>query len=203
MKISIIYNNEARPGFKAGWGFSCFIESGNKNIVFDTGGEPGSLLYNMKKLELDPRAVDIIVISHDHWDHTGGLDSLIKKNGNKAEVILPKKISPFKVSEGAYSTGLLKSKEGPDEQSLLLLANKGIVVLAGCSHPGVDLILKAAKRRGRAHAIIGGFHGFDKLDALAGIDIIGACHCTQRMDEIKKRFPTQFLEVKAGDVFEF
>ncbi|GAI83771.1 unnamed protein product [marine sediment metagenome] len=45
MKVTIIYDNEvAKEGFKADWGFSCFIEAYGKKILFDTGAN-GSILF--------------------------------------------------------------------------------------------------------------------------------------------------------------
>lgn len=204
MKLTITYNNEAREGFSSGWGFSCLIEAANKKILFDTGNKPEGLLLNMKKLGIDPKKIDIVVISHNHWDHTGGLDGFLRENRNKAKVINPDEFSePTKIINNVYSTGPLKSFLSPKEQSLFIKTEKGLVVVVGCSHPGVDKILKVAKKYGKVRAIIGGFHGFNKFDFLEGIAIIGACHCTQHTQEIKEKFPKQFREIKAGDVLEF
>jgi len=204
MKLKITYNNEAKEGFSSGWGFSCLIEADNKKILFDTGDKHSGLLYNMKKLGIDPKDIEIVVISHNHWDHTGGLNGFLKENGNKAKVINPDDFSkPNKITENVYSTGALDSLMAPKEQSLFIKTKKGLVVIVGCSHPGVDKILDVAENFGRIYAIIGGFHGFSKLERLEGIKIIGACHCTQYMREIKEKFPQQFKEIKAGNVLEF
>ena len=203
MKLIITYNNEARKGFKSGWGFSCFIDVDNKKILFDTGDEPQGLLSNMTKLNINPEDIDIVVISHDHWDHTGGLNGLLEENKNQAYLINPADFSePTNITESVYSTGPLKSFFGPVEQSLFIETKKGLIVIVGCSHPGVDKILNVAKKYGKIHAIIGGFHDFSELDALEGISLIGACHCTQHKQEIKERYPQQFREIRAGDVIE-
>jgi len=48
MKITIIYDNDAEEGFRAGWGFSCLVE-GEKNILFDTGADGPTLLLQYGK----------------------------------------------------------------------------------------------------------------------------------------------------------
>ena len=202
MKLSILYNTTAKRGFKSGWGFSRLID---EKILFDTGADSESLLYNMDKLNINPDAISKIVISHRHYDHTGGLSGLLNRiKGNKPIIIWPDNKHSFKVSEGIYSTGALSSGPlGPKEQSLVIESPKGAILVVGCSHPGVDNILKAAKRiGGNIYAIIGGFHDFDKIDELDGIELIGACHCTQHLQEIKKKFPANFKEINAGDVYD-
>lgn len=77
------------------------------------------------------------------------------------------------------------------------------MVLTGCAHPGVDRILEAAGGAAGVHAVIGGFHGFDRLDALEGVPYLGACHCTQKADEMARRFPAAWQDVRAGVCMEF
>ncbi len=217
MRLTIVYNNEANPGLMSGWGFSALIEECSRKILFDTGCEGNGLLYNLKKLGHDVNDIDILVLSHQQWDHMGGLFDVINLN-DKIDVFaltsfsehLKNEISKRanlelveseqEISKNVYTTGLIKNN--PDEQSLLLKTTKGIIVLAGCSHPGVDKILEIAKEYGKTYAIIGGFHGFSDLDILEGIEIIGASHCTRHINEIKERFPERFKEIKAGDVIE-
>ncbi len=217
VKITIVYNNEAKTGLKSGWGFSSLIESDNKKILFDTGCEGAGLVYNLKQLGHNTGDIDIVVLSHQHWDHTGGLFNLLELN-NDLEVFALKSFSEHmkqeirkraklnevvneeKISSDIFTTGIIENN--PDEQSLILKTSKGIVVVVGCSHPGVDKILDIAKKYGKIYAIIGGFHGFSNLDSLNDIEIIGACHCTQHIDEIRERFPKQFREIEAGDIIE-
>jgi 7,8-dihydropterin-6-yl-methyl-4-(beta-D-ribofuranosyl)aminobenzene 5'-phosphate synthase len=105
-----------------------------------------------------------------------------------------------KIAPNVHTTGLIKNN--PDEQALILKTSKGVVVIAGCSHPGVGRILDIAESHGKVHGIIGGFHGFSDLDALKDIRMIGACHCTEHIAEIKEAFPGQFKEIKTGDVID-
>ncbi|HET9738528.1 MAG TPA: MBL fold metallo-hydrolase, partial [Solirubrobacteraceae bacterium] len=50
-------------------------------VLFDAGLTPDGLVENMRRLELDPRDIDVIVLSHGHWDHTTGMDGLVHRLG--------------------------------------------------------------------------------------------------------------------------
>ena len=79
MKITIVYDNcLSKPGLRTGWGFSSLIEvSGAPPLLFDTGADGATLLYNMRRLGIDPRRIGVIVISHAHGD-LGDLDCEMK-----------------------------------------------------------------------------------------------------------------------------
>ena len=77
MRLKILYDNESEEGFISGWGFSCLIETGKRTILFDTGWDGNILLHNMDKLGVIREEIDTIVISHEHWDHLGGLTYLL------------------------------------------------------------------------------------------------------------------------------
>ena len=197
MKITVVYDNEAKPNLKSDWGFSCLIEN-KKRILFDTGADSAILLYNMKQLDIDPKTINIIILSHNHFDHVGGLDGFLKIN-KKVKIYYPENFSkPTQIYENIFSTGALGTFI--KEQSLILKTNKGIIIIVGCSHPGLENIIDKAKQFGKIYGIIGGFHGFNKFNALKGIELIAPCHCTQFKQEIKQKYPKQFKEIKAGSV---
>ncbi len=154
MKITIIYDNTAfRKDLQADWGFSCLVELDNKKILFDTGASGPILMDNMKKIDIDPTEIHDVFISHDHWDHTGGLSDFLRINPAKVHIpfscqeplnaskVIKVKES-LKISENVFSTGELKNIE----QSLVIKTEHGLVVIVGCSHPGVNKILKAASQ---------------------------------------------------------
>ena len=199
MKITIVYDNEANPGLKSGWGFSCLIE-GKEKLLFDTGGSGENLIYNLRQLNIQPESVAAVVISHNHWDHTGGLKGFSKLNNN-AKVFHPKSFSkPTEISPGVHSTGALGGLIR--EQSLVVNTEKGNLVITGCAHPGLGKIINEAKQLGKIYGLIGGFHGFSKLEKLQEIELIAPCHCTQHKQEMKEKYPAQFVEVKAGSIIE-
>jgi 7,8-dihydropterin-6-yl-methyl-4-(beta-D-ribofuranosyl)aminobenzene 5'-phosphate synthase len=48
-------------------------------LLFDTGVSPDGMIANMDRLEIDARDIEAIVCSHGHYDHTAGLDGLIRR----------------------------------------------------------------------------------------------------------------------------
>ncbi|MCD6080700.1 MAG: MBL fold metallo-hydrolase [Candidatus Omnitrophica bacterium] len=210
MKVTIIYDNTSiRPDLQADWGFSALVEVKEKKILFDTGADGEILLSNMEKLEIEPREIEDIFISHLHWDHTGGLSSFLRRNSqvnlwgpsyfpeakNGGEFVEVKE--PTKLYEGVYSTGELEGIE----QSLCVETAKGIVVIVGCSHPRMKHILKTASGFGKVYGIIGGLHG-NKPETLKDLSLICATHCTQYKSGIKSLYGEKYIEGGAGRVTE-
>ena len=199
MKITVVYNNEANAGLKSGWGFSCLVDY-TQQILFDTGDDGQKLINNFEKANIDPKSVDKVVLSHDHWDHIGGLEGFQKFN-SASEVVRPRAFSqPTELSTGIYSTGALGTI--PKEQSLVAKTEKGNIVVTGCAHPGLERILQTARRLGQIHGVVGGFHDFSAFDALGGTPLIAPCHCTEHTKQIAQRYPRQFKQIRAGSVIE-
>jgi len=199
MKMTIVYDNDANAGLKSGWGFSCLIETEGK-ILFDTGNSGEKLIYNMKQLNVEPKDIGKVAISHNHWDHTGGLKEFLKAN-SKAQVFYPKSFSkPTEISPGIHSTGALGTFI--KEQSLVVNTQKGNIIVTGCAHPGLQNIIEKARQLGTIYGVLGGFHGFSRLEKLQKIALIAPCHCTKYKQEIKQRYPAQFKEIKAGSIIE-
>lgn len=210
MRITITYDNEVwKKGLKADWGFSCLIEVYGKNILFDTGANANILLWNMAKLDIDPTIIDEVVISHAHWDHTGGLSGVLALKSCRVyipfscplppigdEIIRVK--DPLKIHENIFSTGELRGME----QSLVVKTEAGLVVIAGCSHPGVGEIFEEASRRGEIKFLIGGLHGFNEFNMVRDLEKICPAHCTQYKKEIKALYPDKYLDGGVGRVIE-
>ena len=199
MKITILYDNNAHPGFESGWGFSCLVDS-SQRILFDTGDDGKKLIHNFEKANIDPKSVNKVVLSHNHWDHVDGLRGFRKFN-SESEVVHPDDFSEAtEISPGIYTTGALGAL--PKEQSLVVKTEKGNIVITGCAHPGLERILRTAGNLGRIYGVLGGFHGFSKFAELEGIQLIAPCHCTQHTEQIKRKFPAQFEQIQAGSVIE-
>ena len=165
----------------------------------------------MNALSIDPSSINKIAISHEHWDHKGGLKALLRLVGNVELYRLKKqrltgKIRPVfvsdsrEVAEGVYTTGRLEGVV--NEQSLVLKGKAGWYVLVGCSHPGVEQILNAAKQYGKIVGIIGGLHGFNDFPILKDLNFICPCHCTKYKKEMKSLYPETYVDGGVGKVIE-
>jgi 7,8-dihydropterin-6-yl-methyl-4-(beta-D-ribofuranosyl)aminobenzene 5'-phosphate synthase len=72
----LVDNNTSRANLKAEHGLSLWIEYGEKRILFDTG-QSNALVTNAEKLGIDLAQTNAIVLSHGHYDHTGGLYAVL------------------------------------------------------------------------------------------------------------------------------
>ena len=181
-EITVLYNDI--PGdtrLETGHGIACLIEGHEQTILFDTGGDGHLLLENMQKLGKDPEAIGIVVISHQHWDHSGGLFTVLRSTG-PVKAYMPKAFAkdlvshagrlgaevtvvdgPMEIIPGVYSTGQMgddKLVRERREQALVFDTAAGTAVLTGCAHPGiVDIVKRAKEMRSAEIAItLGGFH---------------------------------------------
>ncbi len=88
-ELIVVYDNNPFDGrLRTDWGFSCLIRLAKKTILFDAGGDTSTLLHNMRQLDIDPREVDTVVLSHRHNDHVGGLSEFLEQN-SAVTVYLP------------------------------------------------------------------------------------------------------------------
>jgi 7,8-dihydropterin-6-yl-methyl-4-(beta-D-ribofuranosyl)aminobenzene 5'-phosphate synthase len=228
--IKVVYDNYIKTsGLKADWGFSILI-SGLKNVIlFDTGANPDIFESNFREMKLDASAVDFLVLSHEHGDHTGGIPAFVRMKKN-IPVVIPRSFSdnfkkrmtesglepllvnkPALICENLYSSGEFA---GPiPEQALVLNTKKGLVVMTGCSHPGIIVMLKEIKSyfKKDIYMVFGGFHLLDKSDRemesiiadmkALGVVKCGATHCTgeQQIKMIREAFGVDFVELGVGN----
>ena len=61
------------------WGFAALVEADGHRILFDTGARPDTVINNAQELGIDLSTVDTVILSHNHFDHTGGLVRLRRK----------------------------------------------------------------------------------------------------------------------------
>jgi 7,8-dihydropterin-6-yl-methyl-4-(beta-D-ribofuranosyl)aminobenzene 5'-phosphate synthase len=233
LRITVLYDNtSARPDCGADWGFACLVEGTQKTILFDTGTKADVFAANVAALRVDLSRVDALVISHPHGDHTGGIPVALKARPG-LPVLLPFGSPPalsesLRSAEAAVSTVEGPTDVGPDalvtgpaggripEQALVVKRPGGLVVVTGCSHPGIVAIVEKAKQVGgeRVFAVLGGFHLLQHSDeAVAGIvarlqelgvERVGPTHCTgeKAIEAFRNAYGERFVEMGAGRVVE-
>jgi 7,8-dihydropterin-6-yl-methyl-4-(beta-D-ribofuranosyl)aminobenzene 5'-phosphate synthase len=81
-------------------GFSALVDvyyndKSAKRILFDTGGATPALLHNVEKLDIVLSTVDMIVISHGHWDHVNGIGEILCETRKGIPILLhPSALAP-------------------------------------------------------------------------------------------------------------
>ena len=79
---TITENTVAGLGLLGEWGLSVLIEAGERTYLVDTG-TTRAVTNNMDTMHVDPQAVDAVVLSHGHFDHTGGLRAVLGRMNRK------------------------------------------------------------------------------------------------------------------------
>jgi 7,8-dihydropterin-6-yl-methyl-4-(beta-D-ribofuranosyl)aminobenzene 5'-phosphate synthase len=229
MTIRIVFNNVPYDNeLGCGWGMGCVIEGLEKTILFDTGGDGTILLSNMERMGIDPEGIDIVVLSHIHADHTGGLPSILTINPD-VTVYVPLSFpsdfkhvvcrrgariveisKPVEIMTDVYSTGELGTLI--KEQALILKGKEGLTIVTGCAHPGVITIAKRATQflDDEIYLITGGFHlgGATEKEIKRiiaelqdlGVKMIAPSHCTgeKAMKMFRNAWNQNFIEGGCG-----
>ena len=253
MKIKILVDNISNiPELKAEHGFSLLAENENARILFDTGVSE-NIIVNSEFFKIQLKNIDFLIISHNHYDHTGGMKFVKKYLSQKTKLIIGKdffkekykknksdyrKISSdfmdanessvffeircvnniMKISDNIFVLRLLNGKsilndyfyikdenecfieDNFHEEIILVYKNTdGLTVISGCSHTGIENIIKTVNLffyNERIMAIIGGLHlentqdkyFFELTDMLKQYNIkLFPGHCTgeSRLKQLK------------------
>lgn len=220
--ITVICDNyTTRDDLEASWGFACLIALDGKNILFDTGSDGIVLSRNMARLGIDPASIDLLMISHQHWDHVGGIYAILSARrdlrvcvGRSFSVHFQEDMKRYEadigeiegvgeIMPGLFTTGEMEGIL--PEQAALLQTEAGTVVITGCAHPGIVRIIEAAKKilpKDNIALVMGGFHLLNDGDEeilkiierfkALGVRYAAASHCSG--ERARELFARQYAE---------
>jgi 7,8-dihydropterin-6-yl-methyl-4-(beta-D-ribofuranosyl)aminobenzene 5'-phosphate synthase len=228
--ITIVYdNNPYDPRLSTAWGFSALVEFQGHTILFDTGGDSPTLLSNIRVLEVDLATIEMVVLSHAHGDHIGGLEGLLAQGVQPTVHLLPSFSQAYKNRIGRMTTvsevqtGQLLSPEiyttgqmgtNIPEQALIIKSSRGLIVITGCAHPGVVQMAEKAQELlgGPIYLVMGGFHlvnsSASQIDAVVagfrrlGVEKAAPCHCSGNLaiQKFRQEYGEDFIQAGAGCV---
>jgi 7,8-dihydropterin-6-yl-methyl-4-(beta-D-ribofuranosyl)aminobenzene 5'-phosphate synthase len=187
LELIVLEDWLAEEGFRGAPGVSYLLRTDRGSLLFDVGYGPkqGVAAQNALKLGVKLDQVEALAISHLHLDHMGGMPAQRAR-----QVVVPKELGPpgsrpcylpDRADAGGFQARVVDrptelaagmASTGPlaralfffgliEEQALVAnLRGKGLVVITGCGHPTVQLILQMVRRVSSlpVHALVGGLH---------------------------------------------
>ncbi|NLV17431.1 MAG: MBL fold metallo-hydrolase [Syntrophomonadaceae bacterium] len=136
VQISVVIENTAQfPGIIGEYGLGMLVKVDGKSILFDTG-MAGGIVNNLKTMGIPGQSIELIAISHGHFDHAGGLTALLDDLGPRHVYLHPYAALPkyTKVGDGSVFIGMPRP-EDLEQKGARLVFNEGPVTLV----PGVIL----------------------------------------------------------------
>lgn len=250
-------------------GLSLLIEVNNKRFLFDTG-QTSCFLSNANNLNIRLDNLDGIILSHGHYDHTGGIIDLLAQNPSVNNLYISKyffnnkykrlednsykyngvpfkkedieKLADiklidaniYKLTQDIYicsnfemnneyeklkDSMLVKTKSDyqiddfKDEICMAINTDKGLIIIAGCSHRGIVNIITTIKNRLNTNirGVIGGTHLINcskerlsfTIEALKklNLEFLAVSHCTgdTNLSILKENFKDKFVLNNTGN----
>ena len=232
--IRIAYDNtSARGNMPEDWGYSAVVDVRGRRLLFDSGADGALFLHNLERLRIDPTSIQYALISHHHSDHREGMHRLALKNQTMQVFYLdsfpvsdfnlavavgmnPERVTgPREIADGVFTTGEVEGQ--PPEQAMIVETAKGLVVMTGCSHPGVVELVKRAReqrRQQKVRLLIGGFHMLRQSEEQIGeqirllqelgVEHVAPAHCTgERAKKLFRRtWGAKYMVTGAGRKIE-
>lgn len=187
LEITVLSEFKTREGFLGEPGVSYLVRTPEGTLLFDVGFGPQNrtLAHNAAKLGVRLEQVDAVAISHLHLDHMGGMMAARSKRLAVPAELGSAKGKPCYLPDAANAEGFTAEivanprmlaaglgTTGPLARSLFFLGlceeqalvahvrNRGLVVITGCGHPTIEVILEMVRRLSDEplYAIAGGLH---------------------------------------------
>ena len=186
LRILPLVDAEAQDGLRAEHGVSYLVVADGLTLLFDVGLSPGRqarLLHNAEALGVDLARINLVVISHAHPDHCGGLRVWLHRSfalpgqvppGIRVITPMPMRhrfarceyaagarvIGPGIATTGTIPRMLFLLGWTPEQALMVNVRDKGIVVIVGCGHQGLRRLMSRVEALTQApiHAVVGGLH---------------------------------------------
>ena len=99
--VTLMENTSCREGICCEHGLSLYLETAKGNILFDAG-QSAAFADNAEKLGVDLQAVELAVLSHGHYDHSGGLRAFLERNETAPVYVSRWAFEPHYENDGRY-----------------------------------------------------------------------------------------------------
>ncbi len=188
LEFTVVYNNlPSKVNLETDWGYSVWIKTKNEIILFDSGTKEEILRWNLEKLKFDPSEINVVVISHEHGDHTGGINLILGKLKNGTKVYIPNNFSATlkndfpkiniiqnntykEIAKDIWLTEIfIDEVHNIKEQALVIIDDEKLYVITGCAHPGIAEMCERIINKfpdKKPELVTGGFHlgGISQVD---------------------------------------
>ncbi len=210
LKLTMLMDNDALPGFAFEWGLSVAIELPSKHLWLWDCGKTGAFFDNAKKLGIDVLKAEGLAISHGHYDHTGGLEAL-REAGFDAPIMM-------------HPAGLQKRWSIQPEKTHEIgipgpLPNIKPIIATTKLDAGLTMVTAISRAANRFQAVDGFFLNLEGNkpdlvpdDSLLVIDdqgqitvVLGCCHAGlgNSLEQIKKDLGIQTVHTVVGGLHLF
>jgi len=193
-------------------GVAFLIETNSGRVLFDTGQSGTVLLHNLNLLDVEPKAINALAISHAHYDHTGGLPALLDQVTGIPLYAHPDLFRErFSRREGPLkSVGLPSEREVLEQRLELRLSAEPMEILPGVWTTGE--VTDRAEPEGRsANHLVHGVEGWEPdpyrddmalvLETDEGLVVIcGCCHAglLNTLAHVRRAFGANIITVAGG-----
>jgi len=147
VKVTVLSTMLADRGIGE-WGFAALVEADGRQLLIDTGARPNTVLQNARELGIDLSRVPVLVLTHFHDDHVGGLLTL------RSEL---KQRDPTALSVVHVATGIFPASDAAIDWTADKLKKSGVRYLIGAHCTGIEAVYRLRKQMGlsRKTAVVG------------------------------------------------
>jgi len=230
--ITLCDNYQVNSQTRTDWGFSCLVIHEKDTVLFDAGNRIDIFNRNLKALGIDVKTINTMVISHHHGDHTGNVFNVVEMNPG-IKVYLPSslegdyetRVNDYggkacikndckRIAKNIYVSGEMGFQI--KEQALVIDTEKGLVIIVGCGHPGIDRMVEKIKTHFQKDVflVLGGFHTLEANQEEAnriiekfhelGVKKVAPSYCSGKLTRtlFKESYQTDFIKNGTGKIIE-